>query len=178
MKNPMQYMELECDILIPAANDKAIHKDNAANIKCKIVVEGANGPTTFIADEILNEKGIIVVPDILINTGGVTCSYFEWLKNIDHVSPELLKKRYKLKSQLLILEKMGITITKNSPMYKRLEGAGEIDVIYTCLEQFMTDSVKNSWNFSQKSNLKLRDACLTRALYKVYNHYELAGMMF
>ena len=74
-------LELDCDILIPAANENQIRAKNAPNIKAKIIVEGTNGPTTQRADEILNEKGILVVPDILANAGGVTVSYFEWVQD-------------------------------------------------------------------------------------------------
>jgi glutamate dehydrogenase (NAD(P)+) len=74
-------LELECDILIPAANENQIRAKNAPNIRAKIIVEGANGPTTQRADEILNSKGILVVPDILANAGGVTVSYFEWVQD-------------------------------------------------------------------------------------------------
>jgi glutamate dehydrogenase (NAD(P)+) len=75
-------LELDCDILIPAANENQIRQKNAANIKAKIIVEGANGPTTQRADEVLNAKGILVVPDILANAGGVTVSYFEWVQDL------------------------------------------------------------------------------------------------
>ena len=74
-------LELECDILIPAANENQIRGKNAGNIKAKIIVEGANGPTTQRADEILNKNGVLVVPDILANAGGVTVSYFEWVQD-------------------------------------------------------------------------------------------------
>ena len=74
-------LELECDILIPAANENQIRGRNAGNIRAKIIVEGANGPTTQRADEILREKGVLVVPDILANAGGVTVSYFEWVQD-------------------------------------------------------------------------------------------------
>lgn len=74
-------MELECDILVPAAMEDQITDANAGNIKAKLIVEGANGPTSANADKILNDKGIIVVPDILANAGGVTVSYFEWVQN-------------------------------------------------------------------------------------------------
>jgi glutamate dehydrogenase (NAD(P)+) len=89
--------------LIPAAVEKSIHKGNVGNLKCKCVVEGANGPTTFLAEEILIKRGVIVVPDFLINGGGVTVSYFEWLKNIDHVSPGRLTKKYDEKVQIKLL---------------------------------------------------------------------------
>lgn len=89
----------DCDVLIPAALEDAIHKENASDVKARIIVEGANGPTTPDADEILNEMGVFVVPDILANAGGVTVSYFEWAQNIqqfrwseDRVNSELDKK--------------------------------------------------------------------------------------
>ena len=76
-----ELLELDCDILIPAANENQIRGRNAGNIRAKIIVEGANGPTTQRADEILNENGVLVVPDILANAGGVTVSYFEWVQD-------------------------------------------------------------------------------------------------
>lgn len=98
LNNPLNYMEKEVDYLIPAAVEKSLHKMNAPNIKCRAVFEGANGPTTIAAEEILLEKGIICAPDLLVNGGGVTCSYFEWLKNIDHVSPGKMTKKFDEKS--------------------------------------------------------------------------------
>jgi glutamate dehydrogenase (NAD(P)+) len=76
-----QLLELDCDILIPAANENQIRGRNAGNVKAKIIVEGANGPTTQRADEVLDHKGVLVVPDILANAGGVTVSYFEWVQD-------------------------------------------------------------------------------------------------
>jgi len=98
VNDPKKFMEKEVDFLVPAAIEKSIHIGNVGKLKCKVVVEGANGPTTFAADEELNRRGIIVCPDLLMNGGGVTCSYFEWLKNIDHVAPGKLKKKYQEKS--------------------------------------------------------------------------------
>lgn len=90
----MSYLEADVDYLVPAATEKSIHNGNADYLKCKAVFEGANGPTTFAAEEILIKKGIVCVPDMLVNGGGVTCSYFEWLKNIDHVAPGMMTKKY------------------------------------------------------------------------------------
>lgn len=92
--NPLSYITRECDYLIPAAVEMSINKSNAKDIKCKAVFEGANGPTTFEGEEILISRGIVVSPDLLTNGGGVTCSYFEWLKNLDHVSPGKMTKKY------------------------------------------------------------------------------------
>lgn len=76
-----ELLELECDVLIPAAKEDQITTKNAHNLKCKIIAEGANGPTTAKADPILQDKGILVIPDILANAGGVTVSYFEWVQD-------------------------------------------------------------------------------------------------
>lgn len=98
VKNPLEFLTKKCDVLLPAAVEKSIHKGNADKLQCKVLLEGANGPSTFAAEEILIKKGVIVCPDLLINGGGVTCSYFEWLKNIDHVSPGKMTKKYHEKS--------------------------------------------------------------------------------
>ena len=76
-----ELLELECDVLVPAATENQITSQNADRLKCKVLAEGANGPTTAAADEILHEKGIFVIPDILANAGGVTVSYFEWVQD-------------------------------------------------------------------------------------------------
>ena len=79
--NNQELLELECDVLVPAATENQINSQNADRIKCKVLAEGANGPTTAAADEILHAKGIFVIPDILANAGGVTVSYFEWVQD-------------------------------------------------------------------------------------------------
>ena len=81
-----EMLLLECDVLIPAAMERVIHHDNAADLKCKVLAEGANGPTTPGADAIIEERGdIYLIPDILCNAGGVTCSYFEWVQNLQRM---------------------------------------------------------------------------------------------
>jgi glutamate dehydrogenase (NAD(P)+) len=87
-------MSKKCDGLIPAATEKSIHNGNVDSLDCKAVFEGANGPTTYSAEASLFARGIVVAPDMLVNGGGVTCSYFEWLKNLDHVAPGKMTKKY------------------------------------------------------------------------------------
>lgn len=175
--DPMEFMEKECDILIPAAKEKAINRNNVADIKCKVVVEGANGPTTFYAEEELLKRGIITVPDMLANGGGVTCSYFEWLKNLDHIAPGRMTKKYAEKQNLKILETMGYKIPKTSPHMKNLEGAREIDIVYSGLEEIMNDATKVHWEYAVNNNLNFRDACLGKAISKVHLHFEQSGLM-
>jgi glutamate dehydrogenase (NAD(P)+) len=107
LANPTVFMEKKADYLIPAAIEKSLHMGNADKIQAKAIFEGANGPTTFAAEQIFIKKGIICAPDLLVNGGGVTCSYFEWLKNLEHISPGKMTKKYEEKSQMRLLEIMG-----------------------------------------------------------------------
>jgi len=91
-----ELLKLDCDVLIPAALGEVFVKENAHEIQTKIIVEAANGPTMPEADEIFNQRGILVVPDILANAGGVTCSYFEWVQNMQHFKWSLKKTRKEL----------------------------------------------------------------------------------
>ena len=93
--NPASWLtKFKADCMIPAATEKSLHAGNAEDVKVKAIFEGANGPTTYKAEQIFVKKGIVAAPDMLVNGGGVTCSYFEWLKNLDHVAPGRLTKKY------------------------------------------------------------------------------------
>jgi glutamate dehydrogenase (NAD(P)+) len=170
--DPMSFITKNADFLVPCSVEKSINKGNADSINVKVVVEGANGPSTFAAEEILTKKGIIVCPDLLMNGGGVTCSYFEWLKNIDHVSPGKLSKRFDQNSQMNLLKIMGYGGSTSS-----VKGAEEIDIVYSGLEEYMCSAVKTNWEFAVEKNLIFRDACLVNGIYKVYGAYKDSGII-
>lgn len=170
-ENPLSYLEEKVDYVVPAATEKSIHIGNANSLQCKAVFEGANGPTTFAAEEILNSKGIICAPDMLVNGGGVTCSYFEWLKNIEHVAPGMMTKKYEEQSQKRMLHIMGYT-----EFDEKIKGADEIDIVYSALDDVMSNAVKDNWNYAVEKNLCFRDACLVNAMNKVYQHYKICGI--
>jgi glutamate dehydrogenase (NAD(P)+) len=113
-----ELLELDCDILVPAALENQITEKNAPRIKAKIIAEGANGPTTPEADEILSEKGVFIVPDILANAGGVTVSYFEWVQNLQELiwSEEEVLDRLTRIMQKGFKEVFDISLSKKIPM--------------------------------------------------------------
>lgn len=95
---------MEGDVLVPAALEKAVHAGNAGDIRAKLIAEGSNGGTTVDADHILQDKGVLVIPDILCNAGGVTCSYLEWIKNIEHKRPGRLTTKWEEKGKKMLLD--------------------------------------------------------------------------
>ena len=113
-----ELLEVKCDILVPAAIENQIVEKNAPRVKAKIIVEGANGPTTPKADEILNDKGVFLVPDILANAGGVTVSYFEWVQNLQELiwSEEEVSDRLTRIMQKGFKEVLDISLFKKVPM--------------------------------------------------------------
>ena len=171
-KDPLSYFDKEVQYCIPAANEKSIHKDNANILKCKAIFEGANGPTTFAAEEILLNKGIVISPDILTNGGGVTCSYFEWLKNLEHVSTGKMTKKLEENSTKKLMELIG-----QDPTQMNIKGADEIDIVYTALDEIMTQAVKENWEYAEENGLNFRDACLVRAMEKIYQAYKDNGIV-
>jgi len=127
-----EMLEMDCDILIPAALENVIDGDNAPRIKAKIIGEAANGPLTPEADEILVKKGVLVIPDMYLNAGGVTVSYFEWLKNLSHVRYGRLEKRFNENMNAHIVSQMetlsGKKMTEKEKEYI-VHGADEVDLV-------------------------------------------------
>jgi len=140
MASTVEALELDCDILVPAALESVITKENAPRIKAKIIGEGANGPTTAEAGEILNRKGTMVIPDMYLNAGGVTVSYFEWLKNLQHVRMGRMAKRFTETSfdQLIATfeQKTGKMFLEDERK-KLTHGPDEIDLVNSGLEDTM-----------------------------------------
>ena len=131
-----RLMEEESDILVPAAMERSIHKGNADRIKAKLICEGANGPTTPAAEAILGAKGIAILPDILTNSGGVSVSYFEWLKNLAHVGFGKLTRRWEERGKQGLLAKLSIAGIDTSDANESVlsKGATEKDLVYSGLE--------------------------------------------
>ncbi len=181
LPNREDALELECDILIPAALENQIHKDNAPNIKAKIIGEAANGPITANAEEILEQKGIMIIPDVYLNAGGVTVSYFEWLKNLSHVRFGRMGKRFEQGAYdrilNIIVSHTGRSLSKEE-RNAVARGADEADLVYSGLEETMITAY-NSTREILKSNDKvdnLRTAAFVNAIDKVALCYMELGI--
>ncbi|MGB4844582.1 MAG: Glu/Leu/Phe/Val dehydrogenase [Ferruginibacter sp.] len=174
-------LEMECDILIPAALENVINKDNANNVKAKIIGEAANGPCTPDADEIFLKKGILCVPDMYLNAGGVTVSYFEWLKNLSHVRYGRMEKRFtenlntRIIKQLEDLSGKKVNETEKAII---LHGADEVDLVHSGLEETMSAATKEIMDIWQNSPdiPDMRTAAYVSAINKVANSYVELGI--
>ena len=174
-------LELECDILIPAALENVINGENAPRIKAKIIGEAANGPCTPEADEVFIKKGILCVPDMYLNAGGVTVSYFEWLKNLSHVRYGRMEKRFTENLNTRILGQMeeltGKRVTDTNREFI-MHGPEEQDLVHSGLEETMitaTREIMEIW----KSNPEIPDmrtAAYVSAINKVATSYSELGI--
>ena len=108
---------------------------------------------------------------------GVTVSYFEWLKNLDHISPGRMKKRYHEQRNDKVLKMLDYNIPQNSPFYEKIKGAKEIDIVYSALEEIMVGSTRENWLFAEENNVSLREACLANCLTKLAKRFEESGTM-
>jgi glutamate dehydrogenase (NAD(P)+) len=174
-------LELDCDILIPAALENQITEENAGGVKAKILAEAANGPTTARAAEILLRRGVLVIPDIYLNAGGVTVSYFEWLKNLSHVRFGRMGKRFEATSNeklLRVIEENTGRRLSDSERRTVARGADEIDLVNSGLEESMAvayDQIREVWKADSKIP-SLRTAAFIGAINKIALCYSELGI--
>ena len=174
-------LELECDILIPAALERQITAENAPRLKTRMVVEAANGPTTAEADEILDKQGVMVIPDAYVNAGGVTVSYFEWVKNLGHVRFGRMQKRFEQGAYGRLLEAVeSVTGRRFTPeeVERVTQGASEEDLVTSGLEETMIGAyhpIREVWKrYGGTENM--RTAAMIVAIDKVATSYAQLGI--
>ena len=169
-----------CDILIPAALEGVINKDNAKKIKAKLIVEAANGPITYEADQILNKEKVII-PDLYANAGGVTVSYFEWVKNLSRIRFGRLHKRGEENKILNLISSVEeITGRKLNLSNKEniIKGSDEIDLVRSGLDDTMRSAyIAMSYRMHAKNKVKdLRTSAMSIALEKIALSYDTLGL--
>ena len=180
-ENGIAVLEKECDILIPAALESQITLENADRIQAKLIVEAANGPITYGADEILNTKGIIIIPDAYANAGGVTVSYFEWIRNISHIRMGRMQRRHDetqgAQMAAMLEELTGSTISENIKK-SVARGADELDLVRSGLDDTMRvayQQIRETW--VENENVKdLRTACYVTSITKIARSYIDVGI--
>jgi glutamate dehydrogenase (NAD(P)+) len=181
-----KVLEEECDILIPAALEGVIHAGNADRIRAPLIVEAANGPVTFLADEILRKKGVVVIPDMYANAGGVTVSYFEWVKNLSHIRFGRMQRRAEeARSRLLVEELERLSADKGlgwtlSPDFKErfLTGSDELALVRSGLDDTMRtayQTMREVW-LGRREVEDLRTAAYIVAIDRVAQTYRSKGL--
>lgn len=181
VKDSSLLLKRKCDILIPAARENVITEKNANEVSAKLIVEAANGPISYKANQILNRKKIFIIPDILANGGGVAVSYFEWVKNIRHIRFGRLEKRrnqFQLNNLIEAIEEM--TGTSMPKKYKAnfINGIEEIDLVRSGLDDMMIDgfqSVKKEFIENEKIT-DFRTAAFKVAIEKIALSYDFIGL--
>ncbi|MDA7779034.1 Glu/Leu/Phe/Val dehydrogenase [Candidatus Pelagibacter sp.] len=176
--NPSELLELDCDILIPAALENAITIDNVDKIKTKLIIEAANGPISFEADKKLFEKGVMIIPDIYVNAGGVVVSYFEWVKDISHIRFGRVEKRFqeqKILDIIDLIDKKTNTKTDFDTIKKIIHGADEEDLAFSGLEDSMRNAFIEIYNAKKQIKKSFRDSAYYVSLKKIRNFYTVEG---
>jgi glutamate dehydrogenase (NAD(P)+) len=181
IENGKAALEIECDILIPAAMEAQITGENAERIKTKLIVEAANGPVTFEADEILRNKNITILPDAYVNAGGVTVSYFEWIRNLSHIRFGRMERRYdEMRGQHYIsaLENMTQKEVPDWMQKEIVKGADELDLVRSGLDDTMRNAyqeLSETLNTNDKVN-DFRTAAYVVAISKISRSYFDLGV--
>jgi glutamate dehydrogenase (NAD(P)+) len=174
-------LEIDCDILVPAAIENVITAENAARIKARVIAEGANGPTTTDAEEILRKRGILVIPDMYLNAGGVTVSYFEWLKNLSHVRFGRMEKRFEEMSARRMVQSIegatGKPLSENERS-SLVHGPDEEDLVNSGLEETMSVAFRQIREVQANDRRipDLRTAAFVNAINKIAVSYMELGI--
>ena len=180
IKDSKSLLEMECDILIPAAMEAVINQGNANKIKAKLIAEAANGPVTFAAETILREKGITIIPDVYLNAGGVTVSYFEWIKNLSHIRFGRMNRRYEEGQSELLLKAIEATGGKvpQGLVDKLSQGADEIALVRSGLDDTMRKAFQDiRERYWSKNNIdNYRTAAMAIAIEKIYTSHRTMGI--
>ncbi|MEO0388237.1 MAG: Glu/Leu/Phe/Val dehydrogenase [Pseudomonadota bacterium] len=185
-QNGAAVLEKDCDILIPAALEGVINLENAARINTKLIIEAANGPITAGADEILRQAGIVVIPDMYANAGGVTVSYFEWVKNLSHIRFGRMQRRQEEARHLILVEELErLSSDANVPWslsdgfkQKYLRGAGELELVRSGLDDTMRSayqSMREVWH-DREGVTDLRVAAYLVAIQRIATSYQSKGL--
>ena len=181
-----KVLEQDCDILSPAALEGVINLSNADRIQAPLIIEAANGPVTAGADEILRDKGCVIIPDMYANAGGVTVSYFEWVKNLSHIRFGRMQRRQEeARHQLVVdqLETLSDSLGEKwslDPMFKEqyLRGAGELELVRSGLDDTMRtayQSMRKVWH--ERDDVQdLRTAAYLVSIEKVASSYRAKGL--
>jgi len=184
VENGNALLELECDVLIPAALEGVINRENADRIKAPLIVEAANGPVTAGADEILRNKGVVIIPDMFANAGGVTVSYFEWVKNLSHIRFGRMQRREEeARHRMLIDEIETATGKKLSQAFKDryIKGADELSLVRSGLDDTMRGAygdMRELWHQKKAKDpdFDLRTAAYMIAIGRVADSYKSLGL--
>ncbi len=185
-KDGAKLLEADCDILIPAALEAVINMTNADRIKAPLIIEAANGPITAGADEVLCDKGIVIIPDMYANAGGVTVSYFEWVKNLGHIRFGRMQRRHEESRHQLVVDELERLdrylgdAWSMSPDFKRkyLRGADELELVRSGLDDTMRvayQSMREVWH-SRDDVEDLRTAAFIVAIGRVARSYTAKGL--
>lgn len=178
-KDGARGLEWDCDILVPAALENVIHEENAPRIRARIIAEGANGPTTAAADRILRERGVMQLPDMLMNAGGVTVSYFEWVKNITHIRFGRMERRAEMAGHRRLLGAVERLVGKEFPeelLREASVGADEEALVNSGLEETMASGYEQMREMAKTLDTDLRNAAMAVAIRKVAVSYEARGI--
>ena len=178
--NTSEFLTMKCDILIPAAKENVIDKTIAQDIKAKLIVEAANGPITFEADGLLNERNVTIIPDIMANAGGVAVSYFEWIRNLRHIRFGRLEKRrnaFQFDTLISAIETMTGKEMPDKFKEQFIEGANEIDLVRSGLDDMMREAYQKVRQSMIENDIpNLRTAAYKVALDRIATSYDSIGL--